>query len=211
MLHRIFYQAVTVRTTVWLHHLETPEEKARWDLNCFEQILEAAPDKTTAARPLTSYLTSHPSKTSKTCFRSKDELRSDVLLWTPTHGHTSIFWPAKIYIHQLCADTKCRVEDLPKVMTHRHGWRESLDHNIVSDKWVPAFYHTKYSHYFFFFNKNRKQSIYIFRKCKHLYIYIYIYIYIYMLKIKYNETCWTLFMLRWISIKKVYIDFAQYP
>ena len=35
----------------------------------------------------------------------KDKLISNGILWTPTHGHTSISQPAKTYIHQLCADT----------------------------------------------------------------------------------------------------------
>ena len=63
-----------VRTTVWLHLLgsyETHKEKGRCGLSkdascCLEQILEVAHYKIAAVRPLTSHLTSHPSKTSKT-------------------------------------------------------------------------------------------------------------------------------------------------
>ena len=33
------------------------------------------------------------------CWGSKDEIISNILLWTPTYGHTSIGWPAKTYIH----------------------------------------------------------------------------------------------------------------
>ena len=36
---------------------------------------------------------------------SKDELINDILLWTPTYGHTSLGWQAKTYIYQLCVDT----------------------------------------------------------------------------------------------------------
>ena len=38
------------------------------------------------------------------CCWSLDELKSDVFLWTTTHGHTSAGWPAKtyIYISALC-------------------------------------------------------------------------------------------------------------
>ena len=48
-----------------------PEEKVRWGLHkdvacCFEQLHEAASYKTAAVKPLTSDLTNHPSKTSKT-------------------------------------------------------------------------------------------------------------------------------------------------
>ena len=32
------------------------------------------------------------------CWRSKDELINDVLLWTPPHGHTSVGRPVKTYI-----------------------------------------------------------------------------------------------------------------
>ena len=47
-------------------------EKARWKLHknatCyFQQILEATPNKAAAVWPLTSHLTSHSSKTNKTC------------------------------------------------------------------------------------------------------------------------------------------------
>ena len=45
------------------------------------------------------------------CWRSKDELINNILLCTPTHGQTSMGLPAKNYIHQLCADTGCRLED----------------------------------------------------------------------------------------------------
>ena len=40
-----------------------------------------------------------------------DKLMSDALLWTPTHGHTSVGRKAKINIHHLCADTEYRLEN----------------------------------------------------------------------------------------------------
>ena len=58
------------------------------------------------------------------CWRSKDELISDVLLRKPAHGHASVGRPAKTYIDQLCADTGCCTEDLPRMMSDRDGWRE---------------------------------------------------------------------------------------
>ena len=50
-----------------------------------KKVLEAALYETAALRPLTSYLTNNLSKTNKTCRRNKDELISNVRLWTPTH------------------------------------------------------------------------------------------------------------------------------
>ena len=38
------------------------------------------------------------------CWRSRDELKSDVLFWTPTHGRAKAGRPARTYIQQLCED-----------------------------------------------------------------------------------------------------------
>ena len=48
------------------------------------------------------------------CWRSRDELIRDVLLWTPTHGRAKAGRPARTYIQQLCEDTGCCPEDLPE-------------------------------------------------------------------------------------------------
>ena len=60
------------------------------------------------------------------CWRSKDELISDVLLWTPTHGCARVGRRARTYIQQLCEDTGCNPEDLPEAMNDREKWRETV-------------------------------------------------------------------------------------
>ena len=60
------------------------------------------------------------------CWRSKDELISDVLLWTPTYGRSKAGQPAWTYIQQLCEDTGCSPEDLPEAMNDREKWRERV-------------------------------------------------------------------------------------
>ena len=60
------------------------------------------------------------------CWRSRDELISDVLLWTPTHGRAKAGRPARTYIQQLCEDTGCCPEDLPEAMNDREKWRERV-------------------------------------------------------------------------------------
>ena len=60
------------------------------------------------------------------CWRSRDELISDVLLWTPTHGHAKAGRPARTYIQQLCEDTGCCPEDLPRAMNDREELRERV-------------------------------------------------------------------------------------
>ena len=60
------------------------------------------------------------------CWRSKDELISDVLLWIPTYGRAKAGRPARTYIQQLCEDTGCNPEDQPEVMNDREKWRERV-------------------------------------------------------------------------------------
>ena len=60
------------------------------------------------------------------CWRSRDELISDVLLWTPTYGRANAGRPARTYIQQLCEDTGCGPEDLPEAMNDREKWRERV-------------------------------------------------------------------------------------
>ena len=60
------------------------------------------------------------------CWRSKDELISDVLLWTPTYGQAKAGRPAWTYIQQLCEDTGCNPEDLQEAMNDREKWRERV-------------------------------------------------------------------------------------
>ena len=56
----------------------------------------------------------------------KDELISDVLLWTPTYGCAKAGRPARTYIQQLYEDTGCNPEDLPEAMNDREKWRERV-------------------------------------------------------------------------------------
>ena len=71
------------------------------------------------------------------CWRSRDELISDVLLWTPSHGHAKAGWPARTYIQQLCKDMGCSPGDLPEAMNNREGLRERVRdiHADVTTRW----------------------------------------------------------------------------
>ena len=60
------------------------------------------------------------------CWRSKDELTGDLLLWTLTYGRAKAGQPARTYIQQLCEDTGCSPEDLPEAMNNREKWRERV-------------------------------------------------------------------------------------
>ena len=58
------------------------------------------------------------------CWRNKDKLINNVLLWTPSHQSASGGWPARKYLHQLCRDTGFSLEDLLEAMDYRQMVRE---------------------------------------------------------------------------------------
>ena len=76
--------------------------------------------------PITKTIQARRTRHAGHCWRSKDELISDVLLWTPAYGQAKAGRPAWTYIQQLCKDTGCSPEDLPEVMNDREKWRERV-------------------------------------------------------------------------------------
>ena len=76
--------------------------------------------------PITKAIQVRRSRHAGHCWRSKDELISDVLLWTPIYGRAKAGRPARTYIQQLCEDTRCNPEDLLEAMTDREKWRERV-------------------------------------------------------------------------------------
>ena len=53
--------------------------------------------------PITKIIQVRQTRLAEHCWRSKDDLISDLLLWTPSHGRAKGGCPAKTYIQQLCA------------------------------------------------------------------------------------------------------------
>ena len=103
----------------------------------YPRILRAILNKSWREHPTRHWLYGHLPPITKTiqvrqtrhagpCWRSRDELISDVLLWTPTHGRAKAGRPARTYIQQLCEDMGCCPEDLPEEMNDREKWRERV-------------------------------------------------------------------------------------
>ena len=103
----------------------------------YKRMLRAVLNKSWRQHPTRHQLYGHLPPITKTiqvrrtryaghCWRSKDELISDVLLWTPTYGCAKAGRPARTYIQQLCEDTGCNPEDLPEAMNDREKWRERV-------------------------------------------------------------------------------------
>ena len=76
--------------------------------------------------PITKTIQARRTRHAGHCWRSKDELVSDVFLWTPAYGHSKAGRPARTYIRQLCDDTGCNPEELQEVMNDRETWTERV-------------------------------------------------------------------------------------
>ena len=119
---------------------KTHGEKARLQLHKnvasnIEQVRETAPHKSPAVRPSTLFTKTIKIRRTRHaghCWRSRDEIISDILLWTPSQGRAKAGRPAWSYIQQLCADTWCNPKDRPKAMDDRKGLRERV-RNIWAD------------------------------------------------------------------------------
>ena len=118
-----------------------------WTISNYTRMLRAILNKSWRQHPTRHQLYGYLPPITKTiqvrrarhaghCWRCKDELVSDVLLWTPTYGQAKAGRPAQTYIQQLCEDTGCNPEDLPEVMNDREKWREMVkDIRAGSTSW----------------------------------------------------------------------------
>ena len=128
----VFYCVWHKKNKLFITELEKPSEEvifkyhfmageAGWQLDKnfvsnIEQVLAATPHKAPTIRPHASH---HENQVRWTrhaghSWRSRDELISDVLLWTPT------------YAEQKQEDPLKHTEDLPKAMNDREKWRERV-------------------------------------------------------------------------------------
>ena len=84
--------------------------------------------------PITKTIEVRRTRHAEHCWRSKEELIIDILLWTPSHRRVNAGQPAKTYIQQLCADTGYSLEDHPPgAIDDREGWQERVREICVDD------------------------------------------------------------------------------
>ena len=111
----------------------------------YTRMLRAILNKSRRQHPTKHHLYGHLPLITKTirvrrtrhaghCWRSRGELISNVLPWTPTYGRAKAGRPARTYIQQLCEDTGCRSEDLQEAMNGREKWRERVT-DICAGAW----------------------------------------------------------------------------
>ena len=123
-IKRSFFQAAVVSIllygcTTWTL---TKRMEKRLDRN-YTRMLRAILNKSWRQHPTKQQLYGHLLLITKTikvrrtrhpghCWRRKDELISDILLWIPSHGRAKVGQPARTYIQQLCTDTAYCFQDL---------------------------------------------------------------------------------------------------
>ena len=138
-MKRSFFQAAVVsillyECTTWML---TKRLEKKLDGN-YTRILRAILNKSWQQHPTRHQLYGHLPPITKTiqvrrtrhsghCWRSRDELIRDVLLWTPTYGRAKAGRPARTYIQQLCEDTGCSPEDLPEARNDREKLHLKMD------------------------------------------------------------------------------------
>ena len=76
--------------------------------------------------PITKTIKVRRTRKAEYCWRSRDKLINDVLLWTPSHCREKAGRTALTYVQQLYEDTGCNPEDLPEAMNDREEWRERV-------------------------------------------------------------------------------------
>ena len=133
-MKRSFFQAAVVSILLygWTTWTLTKRLEKKLD-GYYTRMLRAILNKTWQQHPTRRQLYGHLPPITKTiqarrtrhaghCWRSKDEIVSDVLLWTPAYGQSKAGQAARTFIQQLCDDTGCNSEHLPVAMNDRETW-----------------------------------------------------------------------------------------
>ena len=133
-MKRSFFQAAAVSIllygcTTWTL---TKQLEKKLDGN-YTKMLRAILNKSWRQHPTRHQLYGHLPPITKTIqvrrtrhaghfWRSRDEVISDVLLWTPTYGRAKAGRQARTYIHTV----GCSPKDMLEAMNDREKWRERI-------------------------------------------------------------------------------------
>ena len=135
-MKRCFFQAAVVSILLYGCTTQTLTKRTEKKLDSnYTGMLRAILNKSWRQRPIKLYCQLPPiTKTIKVrrtrhagyCWRTRNELISDVLLWTLSHGREKAVRPAWTYIQQVFVDTVCIPEDLLEAMNNRQRWWERV-------------------------------------------------------------------------------------
>ena len=137
-MNRCFFQAAIVSILLYGCTTWTLIKRLKKKLNGnYKRMLRAILNKSWKQHPTKQKLYGHLPLITKTiqvrrtrhagpCWKSTDEIISDVLLWTPSYGRAKAGRPARTYIQQICKDTGCSPGDILEAMNDEEGWWESV-------------------------------------------------------------------------------------
>ena len=75
---------------------------------------------------ITITIKEHRMRFSGYCWRSREQMISEVLLWEPLHGQRKPGRPQKMYTAQLRNDSGYTTYELKMAMGDRHEWRKCV-------------------------------------------------------------------------------------
>ena len=111
-VRKISYRAQTAKITKCKHTIQIATFNVR-TLNRIGQLQELPASALEHKIPFTKTIQIRQTRHAGHCWRSRNDLISNVPLWTPSHGRAKAGQPARTYIQHLCEDTGCSPEDLP--------------------------------------------------------------------------------------------------
>ena len=139
-MKRCFFQATVVLILLYGCTTWTLPKRLEKKLDGnYTRMLRAMLNKSWRQQPTKHQLYGHLPSITKTIqvrrtrhaghsWRSREELISDILLWTLTYDQAKAERPARKYIQQLYEDTAYSPENLPEAMNDREKWRERVRH-----------------------------------------------------------------------------------
>ena len=157
-MKRSFFQAAAV--SILLYGCTTCTLTKRLDKKLdgnYTRMLRAILNKSWRQHPTRHQLYGHLPLITKTiqvrrtrhaghCWRSRDELIRDILLWTSIYGQAKVGRPARTYIQKHCEDIGCSPEDRPEAINDREKWRKRVrDIRAGGTTWwwwfpIPSFF-----------------------------------------------------------------------
>ena len=81
--------------------------------------------------PITKTIKIRRTRHRRHCWRSRDELVNDGLLWSPSHGREKEGCPARTHIQQLSVVTGCSHQDLPEGMDDRERGERGSEISVL--------------------------------------------------------------------------------
>ena len=115
-----------VNTDIWMDYVDAGKSLTAITRECYE-LYWTSPggntDKTAAVPPVTRTILIRRARLARHYRKNMDDLISDVLQWTPSHGREKFGRLARTYPQQLSADMRWSLKDLPEAMDDKDEWR----------------------------------------------------------------------------------------